>query len=233
MILRILCLLTMFFCLSNLVYSQTSVCSIEKGEFCYGFGYLKSEFDNLTNDGKYAPIYNNNDIGLGVGYGLTDTIKLTIIPSFKMVTSDQSLAAEKPYIGPQIIKTTAKTNTNGETDTNGLTYFLVGATRTGLLDRLTTEAIVGIGIYYKREVWNLRFLAFTDVYGKLQMRNLTNVRRNSVIIDNDSAYSYQDNLGFEFGLELKYQDDFTLVTKFDLSSKSPEIPLTVSIVFNN
>ena len=117
---------------------------------------------------------------------------------------------------------------------NGLTYFLVGATHTGLLDRLTTEAIVGIGVYYKREMWNLRFLAFADVYGKLQMRNLTNVRRNnSIIIDSDSVYSYQDNLGFEFGLELKYQDDFTLVTKFDLSSKSPEIPLTVSVVFNN
>ena len=217
----------MFFCLSNLVYSQTSVCNIEKGEFCYGFGYLKEEFDNLTNDGKYAPLYNNNNIRLGVGYGLTDTIKLTIIPSFKVVRSDKSIAGQQPYIGTQVIKTTGKTNTNG------LTYFLVGATHTGLLDRLTTEAIVGIGIYYKREMWNLRFLAFTDVYGKLQMRNPTNVRRNSIIIDNDSAYSYQDNLGFEFGLELKYQDYFTLVTKFDLSSKSPEIPLTVSVVFNN
>ena len=116
MILRILCLLTMFFCLSNLVYSQTSVCNIEKGEFCYGFGYLKEEFDNLTNDGKYAPIYNNNNMRLGVGYGLTDTIKLTIIPSFKVDVSDQSIAGQKPYIGTQVIKTTGKTNTNGKTN---------------------------------------------------------------------------------------------------------------------
>ena len=54
-------------------------------------GISKEEFDNLTNDGKYAPIYNNNNMRLGVGYGLTDTIKLTIIPSFKVVRSDKSI----------------------------------------------------------------------------------------------------------------------------------------------
>ena len=235
MILKTSYLLVMFLLLTNLAYSQTSVCNIDDDKFCYGFGFLAEEAARLSDSPKNEPLYDKNNFRFGVGYGLTDSLKLTVLPSFKINRTENSL--ESPHIGFQLLKTTRKPSSEQSDESNksiGMNYFVVGTTRTAILDNLTTEAIVGLGSYYKNYIWGLGYVIFADVYGKLQMKNLWNIfDDNSIIVPAGSHYSYQDNLGIEFGCEFKIPGDHTLSTKLEMSSKSPQISLTISAILKN
>ena len=234
MILKTSCLLVMFLLLTNLAYSQTSVCDMDKNKFCLGFGYLSEEAARLSDSPENKPLYNKNNLRLGVGYGLTENLKFTILPSARSNRAENSL--EDLHIGFQLLKTTRPQSSEQLDESNksrGMHYFVVGTTRTEISDNLTTEAIVGLGAYYKNYIWRFGYIIFADVYGKLQMKNLRNAFDDSAIIPVESDYSYQDNLGIEVGCELKIPGDRTVSIKSDISSKSPEISLTISVIYNN
>lgn len=233
MILKTSCLLVMFLLLTNLAYSQTSVCNIEDDKICWGFGFLAEEAAKLSDTPENKPLYNKNNLRLGVGYGLTESLKITVLPSFQPNSAENSFG--NPHIGFQLLKTTRDPSSEQSDEFNKLgrmNYFIVGTTHTAILDKLTTEAIVGLGAYYKNYIWGLGYVIFADVYGKLQMKNLRNIFEDNSGIALGSQYSYQDNLGIEFGCELKIRGH-TLSIKSEMSSKSPQISLTTSLILNN
>ena len=236
MILKTSCLLVMFLLLTTLAYSQTSVCDMDKNELCFGLGYLSEEVARLSNSPENEPLYNKNNFRLGIGYGLTENLKFTLLPSFQVNSPG------KTHIGFQLLKTTRplsseQSESSEQSDesnkSRGMHYFVVGTTRTEISDSLTTEAIVGLGSYYKNYIWGFGYIFFANVYGKLQMKNLQNAFDDSAIIPAESDYSYQDNLGIEVGCELKILGDHTLSIKSEVSSKSPKISLTMSVIYNN
>lgn len=94
-------LLIMILCPISLVNSQTSVCELGKGQMCVSYSYLRKKSVALSS-GSDKEKYIGDNVRIGLDYGLTDSIKFSILPDLRIVSNeDDSVPQVAPAIGFQ------------------------------------------------------------------------------------------------------------------------------------
>ena len=75
-----LCSVAVILFFSSFAYAQTSVCNIDKGDFCFDAGYLMDVSKDLYSSKDFDEEISYQIATFGINYGLADTIKISLLP---------------------------------------------------------------------------------------------------------------------------------------------------------
>lgn len=231
MIFRNLLILISFlcFCLPSTIYSQTSVCSLNGGNFSFGNSFLMKESDNIYQSENYNYEHDNSYWKFGINYGYREDVKISIIPDFKLESSNLS----DPSIGFQVMKY------SGVPD-RSLDYFGVFSASARYSDHIedsykdhniSTKFIGGPGLYFKKNILSkFSVIAFLDVYyeGRIQ-KVLYKTYIDGNTVSDTPILSYLHNAGTKMGLEFNVNDKLIFIFQWNPSFKDPEGSLKFSV----
>ena len=213
----ILTWITLYF--TSSAYSQTSVCELEKDKFCISYSYLRDTSTELST-GNFDRQYNSDNIKIGLDYGLTGNLKLSVIPDFRLSDADNS---DIPEIAPSL---------GGQGMYSRPLWKFVNLLGVGSLriqdskhqldedvpHNVSLEFIVGAGLFAKWEIsQNFSAVIFSDFYYEGQLTNIFNTSLPAFTdpeVLSASKFGYNQDIGLEAGLEFTLWKRATLIGKF-------------------
>ena len=224
-----LCLLVLILFFSNIAYSQTSVCKLEKNKLCVGFGYLRDKSIELFDDVDYD--YKDNFIRVGVDYGFTENIKISLLPDFKVQTGSENYSGIviPPSVGLQIMRVSnisPTTSISSNTSRTALNYFFIFSVSPRYLKPnkdpnadyiFSTELIGGGGLALEYKMLSqLSLTAFFDAYYENKW-----VTGPELTLTGD--------MGLEAGLEINFPGNIIFIAKWNRAIMNPENLFHVSL----
>lgn len=222
----ILTWITLYF--TSSAYSQTSVCQLEQDKFCIGFSYLRNTSTKLS-AGNFNRQYNSDNIKIGLDYGLTDNLKLSLIPDFRLSSANDS---DIPDITPSLGGQGMYSRQIGNTFLN---FLGVGSLRIqdskhqlkiDVPHNVSLESIIGIGVFSKWQIsQNFSTAIFADVYYEGRVTNIFNRSLPAITlveVYDASKFGHNHSIGLEVGLELNLWKYATLIAKLNFPTDNPD-----------
>ena len=226
--LKVGCILLLLISFIHSAYSQTSVCQLEQDKFCISYSYLRNTSTQLP-AGNFDRRYNSDNIKVGLDYGLTDSVKLSLIPDFRLSSVDGS---DIPDITPSLAGQGMYSRPIADSFVN---FLGVGSLRIQdskqqlkieVPHNVSLEAIAGVGVFSKRQVLqNISIAVFADIYCDLQLTNIFNRSLPAITfggVREASKFGLNWGIGLEAGLEVNLWKRATLIAKLNFPTENPD-----------
>lgn len=206
-------------CFQPYIFSNQRL-QIAKDRICINYSYLRNKaFGLYNNDYTKERAYINDHIKVGLDYGFTDEIKLSLIPDFRLENSENSETLNiSPSIGFQAMKSSEIPYFEW------MNYHIIGSTRIevsrlreGMPYNMSIHGILGAGIFYELKLnEKLTLVTFSDIYYEPHFVNIfnTHLELDSGIYILTPRFVQRHIPGIEFGLELGLWYEITLIGKY-------------------
>lgn len=220
-----LCSVAVILSLSSFAYAQTSVCNIDKGQFCFDIGYLNDVSKQLYSSENFDKEISYKIATFGINYGLTDTIKLSVLP--KMNTGSLSDVS----VGFQIMH-------GDKIPYSYLEYFTIASGslysaeftkhEDAIYDR-TSGFIAGAGVYYQSDTEIGSLIVYSSCF--YEGYHLHRRRDLSIISPYDPESKFKSGFSVDIGAEFKFGKDsrYILKSKYTVVGNVKEDSFDISL----
>ena len=222
-----LCSVAVILSLSSFAYAQTSVCNIDKGEFCFDVGYLNEAFKRLYSSENFDEEKSYKIATFGINYGLADTIKLSILPKLNMSTLFGSSDVSDFSVGFQMMH-------GDKIPYSPLEYFTIASGSIYHEDTIynrTAGFIAGTGLYYQSDTERGSLIVFSSFF----YEGSRSERRRDLGISSldDSEIEFKNDFGMDIGAEFKFGEDpkYIIKAKYTVASRLKENTFDISLTF--
>ena len=209
-----LCSVAVILSFSSFAYAQTSVCNIDKGEFCFDVGYLSDASKGLYSSENFDEEISYQIATFGINYGLADTVKISLLPKVNRDSlSDLSVGFQMMHSNK-----IPYTLLDYFTIASGSIYSEEFTKHEDAIYNRTSGVIAGTGLYYQSnsEVGSLIVYSscFYESYRLYKKENL------GAIFAGDPQTKSIGGFGVNFGTEFKFGKDSGYVLKAEYTVAS-------------